>query len=271
MWRFILVSFGFLGFAFYELSGGAEYRPDENSLQAHMQRERNKAGDTDLRVATTDAAPKTQQAPQAEPSAERLPDVEIVQASTGQSGDDAAIDAAVTAALEQEEDEGVSRPKPALASRTKTTSQTKTSKTKSVTRAVIGLEELAQQSRDNVQLTLANSSGQRGFGALGHALEIEQQTVASDATQSDVTNATSGTTDVTKVIIADSTPTDLRKVTGNLVNMRAGPGIRYESVDQLDEGTKVQVLEDMGNGWLRLRVQETGLTGYMADWLLSSG
>src|SRR6056297_1763067 len=137
MWRFILVSFGFLGFAFYELSGGAEYRPDENSLQAHMQRERNKAGDTDLRVATTDAAPKTQQAPQAEPSAERLPDVEIVQASTTQSGDDAAIDAAVTAALEQEEDEGVSRPKPALASRTKTTS-----KTKSVTRAVIGLKEL---------------------------------------------------------------------------------------------------------------------------------
>jgi len=271
MWRFILVSFGFLGFAFYELSGGAEYRPDENSLQAHMQRERNKAGDTDLRIATTDAAPETQQAPQAEPSAERLPDVEIVQASAGQSGDDAAIDAAVATALEREKDEDVSRTRSASTSGVETTSKTKKTQTKTVTRAVIGLEELAQQSRDNVQLTLANSTGQRGFGALGHALEIEQQTVTSDTSESDVTNTASSATEITKVIIADSTPTDLRKVTGNLVNMRAGPGIRYESVDQLDEGTKVQVLEDMGNGWLRLRVQETGLTGYMADWLLSSG
>jgi hypothetical protein len=33
MWRFILISFGFLGFAFYELSGGADYAPAPNSLQ----------------------------------------------------------------------------------------------------------------------------------------------------------------------------------------------------------------------------------------------
>ena len=34
MWRFILVTFGFLGFAFWELSGGADYKPHENSIQA---------------------------------------------------------------------------------------------------------------------------------------------------------------------------------------------------------------------------------------------
>jgi len=34
MWRFILITFGFLGFAFWELSGGADYTPSENSLQA---------------------------------------------------------------------------------------------------------------------------------------------------------------------------------------------------------------------------------------------
>ncbi|MFY9240588.1 MAG: SH3 domain-containing protein [Roseovarius sp.] len=33
MWRFILVTFGFLGWAFYEMSGGAAYSPAENSLQ----------------------------------------------------------------------------------------------------------------------------------------------------------------------------------------------------------------------------------------------
>lgn len=33
MWRFILVSFAFLGWAFYVLSGGSDYRPASGSLQ----------------------------------------------------------------------------------------------------------------------------------------------------------------------------------------------------------------------------------------------
>ena len=33
MWRFVLVSFVFLGWVFYFLSGGAEYKPAENSIQ----------------------------------------------------------------------------------------------------------------------------------------------------------------------------------------------------------------------------------------------
>lgn len=33
MWRFVLVSFVFLGWAFYVLSGGAAYEPVENSIQ----------------------------------------------------------------------------------------------------------------------------------------------------------------------------------------------------------------------------------------------
>ncbi|MFD0859168.1 SH3 domain-containing protein [Roseovarius aquimarinus] len=36
MWRFILVSFGFLGLAFYEASGGSDYAPASNSLQVAM-------------------------------------------------------------------------------------------------------------------------------------------------------------------------------------------------------------------------------------------
>lgn len=34
MWRFILISFVVLGWGFYELSGGADYEPAPNSLQA---------------------------------------------------------------------------------------------------------------------------------------------------------------------------------------------------------------------------------------------
>lgn len=34
MWRFMLVSFAFLGWTFYVMSGGADYRPAPNSIQA---------------------------------------------------------------------------------------------------------------------------------------------------------------------------------------------------------------------------------------------
>ncbi len=38
MWRFIVVTFGFLGFAFYQLSGGANYVPKDGSRQHAAQR-----------------------------------------------------------------------------------------------------------------------------------------------------------------------------------------------------------------------------------------
>ena len=34
MWRFILITFAFLGWLFYELSGGADYKPQTQSIQA---------------------------------------------------------------------------------------------------------------------------------------------------------------------------------------------------------------------------------------------
>ncbi|MEI4260919.1 SH3 domain-containing protein [Roseovarius sp. D0-M9] len=37
MWRFILISFGFMGFAFYEASGGGDYAPAPGSIQVAMQ------------------------------------------------------------------------------------------------------------------------------------------------------------------------------------------------------------------------------------------
>ena len=37
MWRFLLISFAVMGWAFYQLSGGADYRPAPNSLQAWAQ------------------------------------------------------------------------------------------------------------------------------------------------------------------------------------------------------------------------------------------
>jgi len=61
MWRFVLVSFVFLGWAFYEMSGGADYRPAPGSLQADATRhspEERMAGD--VSQPGSHAAPETE-------------------------------------------------------------------------------------------------------------------------------------------------------------------------------------------------------------------
>ncbi|WP_176440916.1 SH3 domain-containing protein [Oceanicola sp. 22II-s10i] len=67
-----------------------------------------------------------------------------------------------------------------------------------------------------------------------------------------------------------SATADLRVVTGTRVNMRNGPGTRYSVVSRLDQGDEVEVLQDPGDGWVKLRVSDTGRIGWMADFLLAS-
>lgn len=57
MWRFILVTFAFLGFAFWELSGGADYAPRENSIQA-------RANQPEAETRTVESAPSTPPKPE---------------------------------------------------------------------------------------------------------------------------------------------------------------------------------------------------------------
>jgi len=68
----------------------------------------------------------------------------------------------------------------------------------------------------------------------------------------------------------DGARTDIRQVSGNRVNMRNGPGTNYSIVGRLARGDEVEVLSDPGNGWLKLRVSETGRIGWMADFLLTA-
>lgn len=71
-------------------------------------------------------------------------------------------------------------------------------------------------------------------------------------------------------LVADQIAGDLREVTGNRVNMRNGPGTDYSVVGKLERGDAVEVLAEPGNGWLKLRVSDTGRIGWMADFLVSS-
>lgn len=65
------------------------------------------------------------------------------------------------------------------------------------------------------------------------------------------------------------TDPDMRRVTGSTVNMRNGPGTRYNVLDQLNAGDLVEVLQDPGNGWVKLRAKDSGRVGWMSDSLLA--
>ncbi|MGR1583453.1 SH3 domain-containing protein [Thalassobius sp. S69A] len=73
-----------------------------------------------------------------------------------------------------------------------------------------------------------------------------------------------------EIATIDETPApDIRKVAGSRVNMRMGPATSYNIVLRLTRGTRVQVLQEPGNGWVKLRVEENGRVGWMASRLLT--
>ena len=67
---------------------------------------------------------------------------------------------------------------------------------------------------------------------------------------------------------AKAEPADIREVRGNRVNMRSGPGTQFGVLDTLTRGTRVEVLREADNGWVRLEVAETGRIGWMSGRLL---
>lgn len=190
MKTFILLTFGFLGFAFYEMSGGAEFEP------------------ASARVA--DAEPEVEEA------------VQIAQAAptTGAS--------MITSA-----------------------SITKIDSSPSVTRAALNLADVSE--------------------ATGQAT----QQIAAAAVAKVIDSA-----DTPQIILpsliatTDTRPTgdgDVRVVSGNRVNVRGGPSTNYGVVSKLTRGDEVRILEDNGQGWVRMQPVDGGEAGWMADFLLTSG
>lgn len=68
---------------------------------------------------------------------------------------------------------------------------------------------------------------------------------------------------------SSTTATDIRQVTGSRVNVRGGPGKDHGVVGRLTRGAPVEILEDAGNGWVRLQALDGSAEGWMADFLLS--
>tara|TARA_R100000789_G_scaffold67590_3_gene63570 strand:+ start:66197 stop:66934 length:738 start_codon:yes stop_codon:yes gene_type:complete len=58
---------------------------------------------------------------------------------------------------------------------------------------------------------------------------------------------------------------DLRVVSASRVNLRDGPATSYGIVAKLDEGIEVEVLDDTGDGWVKLRLVDAETEGWMSD------
>ncbi|WP_299816207.1 SH3 domain-containing protein [uncultured Jannaschia sp.] len=78
----------------------------------------------------------------------------------------------------------------------------------------------------------------------------------------------SETDDAAPASDSDRTATEaeaaLFRVTGSRVNMRSGPSTAYGVIDSLAEGTLAERVGEADEGWMEIRVPDTGRTGYMS-------
>jgi len=94
------------------------------------------------------------------------------------------------------------------------------------------------------------------------ALTAPQIGATPEATLSLASLSTAGDAPVAKSAL------DLRNVVASRVNMRNGPGTRFDVISTLDRNEQVEVLRVGDNGWVRLKTA-SGRVGWMAERLLS--
>ncbi len=218
MVRFILLTFGFLGWAFYEMSGGSEF---ESASEKHARLHPAPA-------VTVDEVDK-------EP-AQTVAQAEVIDTDPPEQTEVTRVSLNLTTLQEATE----------------------------------ASDDTAQAIADAVAEEVANVDADTGV-----AINTDTLTTASADTPAIIPSLIlpndSGASNVTEASVQQAPLGDLRTVTGNRVNVRGGPGTDFGVVFKLAEGASVEVMEDNGDGWVRMRSVETGEEGWMADWLLSRG
>jgi hypothetical protein len=205
--QFILISFGFLGWTFYEMSGGKEFEPASVRL-AHLM------------------PVKAEEAPKAEPVAIVAAAEPAVEDTDPPSSDDVTRVSLNLNALEE-------------------------------TLAEVTITELEPAQTD-----------EDGFGVPRNVGTI----TSSVDTPAIIPSLIAPNSETTQVAVVSGTAGgDIRTVSGNRVNVRGGPSTEFDVVTRLVRGEEVEILQDDGNGWVRMRPVNGGTGGWMADFLLTGG
>lgn len=203
MTKFIFLTLIFLGWAFYEVSGGKEFAPEEPARIAKYQA---------LEAERAEAAHRAEKA-RKQAIAEKARKLEAERASMQVASLDLSATHEVLDAVDQAEQLPLTRRQNLFSNPTPTPLQDRTQ---------IGPDPV----EDGQQLAIQG-------------------------------------TDETA-----ETPPDLRTVRATRVNMRGGPGTSYSVLAKLQRGDEVIVLRDPGEGWVKLKVVESGRIGWMSARLL---
>lgn len=204
MKRFILLTFGFMGWAFYEMSGGDEF---ESASDRHAR----------LNPAPAVVVTKVDDAP--------------------------APQTVVTAAAE-----------PAVVDTDPPLDQ-------DVTRVALNLTTL--------QNAVAAVDPETGVAVNTDTTLSSADTPA--IIPSLIAPSDAGAESDTATTSTASVSVDVRRVSGNRVNVRGGPGTDFGVVSKLVRGDTVEIIQDNGDGWVLMRPVSGGTQGWMADFLLTSG
>ncbi|MEP0260284.1 SH3 domain-containing protein [Sulfitobacter sp.] len=231
MKRFIFLTFGFMGWAFYEMSGGADFVPagpqmasSETAASALIASA--EAGTTSSTLVTAAAANAARKAESPiTPFAERAPARDVTATRV-------ALNLTTLSDLPQANDAMVQKAVATPADRAGA------KVVKAVSTSTPKVEKAAYST------TSANAP-----------VVIPSLINATD----------NGTTYVS------TTQADIRKVNGTRVNVRGGPGTNFGVVGKLGMGDAVEVVEDNGAGWVRFRSVDGTASGWMADFLLNNG
>ena len=203
MKRFILLTFGFLGWAFYEMSGGADFEPKNAQMAAST---------------ATENEPK-----------------QVVVAD---------------------------EPAPADPIQIK-----KVTKTTPVDTTPPGFDDTAKADETRrVSLNLTTEAAKKV--PVTYVPVNPGNTTASDDTPAIIPSLiVPNDPGIAQVPVGGN----IREVTGSSVNVRGGPGTDYGIVTKLGRGDTVEIIQDNGDGWVRMRPLDGGPEGWMADFLLTSG
>lgn len=218
MKKLIFLTFGFLAWAFYEMSGGQDFQPGTVSAFSN--------------VSFKASEPIVESEPQPAPQ-------EVVARSDSSAADLTRVAKAPVVQVEP-------------------------SKAAEVLARGLRLPAVTDQAP---AAEPAAASGQSDRAIIASAA-IGLKSVPADLRGAEPGSAISR--DVVRYVPTAPVSDDVRRVSGNRVNMRNGPGTNHNVVAKLSRGDALIVLQEPGSGWLKVRVEETGRIGWIADFLVTA-
>lgn len=236
MSRFVIVSFAFLGLAFYEISGGSDFAPPERPDADPPHRREVASGS---QAALDDKFQR--------PARLRAAELVVAAARHQPMPTATAARAATTPARPQADPE--QRQTIALAKIAASGTSLQSSSSAFAATAETGL----------LHMDAAQGGIQGGLVAMTSGQNRQGMTL----------NTRFSNSAAQQPAPPPEAYLDIRQIRASRVNMRQGPGTIYPVMGRLLAGDKVLVIEDSGTGWLHLRTQKGNKIGWVAASLVS--